>query len=118
MHRPLALFLLLFPTVHAQTSVVAPLQVESPAQVNPVYPTDAAERLDGFDRRRALESNSLVGNVPFRSVGPTVMSGRVADLEASPYDAATFYVAYASGGLWKTTSNGSAFTPLSTLKPV
>src|SRR5690606_8228532 len=46
------------------------------------------------------------------------MSGRVADLEASPSDPATFYVAYASGGLWKTTSNGTAFTPLLDTYPV
>src|SRR5690606_14360902 len=80
--------------------------------VNPVPPTPGAERAGAYDQRRALQARSLVGNVPFRSVGPRVMSGRVADLEASPTDPATFYVAYASGGLWKTTSNGTAFEPL------
>jgi photosystem II stability/assembly factor-like uncharacterized protein len=79
---------------------------------NPVPPTPAEARAEALVQRRRLQANSLVGNVPFRSVGPRVMSGRVADLDASPTDAATFYVAYASSGLWKTTSNGTAFTPL------
>ena len=115
MCRLLALLFLLFlllPAAHAQNSVVLLPQTEGAGDTNPVPATSAADRLQGFGRRRALEANSLVGNVPFRSVGPTVMSGRVADLEASPHDPATFFVAYASGGLWKTTSNGTAFTPL------
>src|SRR5690606_36276375 len=70
------------------------------------------QRAEAVAQRRALQAHSLVGNLPFRSVGPRVMRGRVADLEASPTDPATFYVAYASGGLWKTTANGTAFTPL------
>ncbi|MDX1529971.1 MAG: glycosyl hydrolase, partial [Rhodothermales bacterium] len=84
--------------------------VGSPA--SPVPPTPADARLAGFERHRALEANSLLKNVPFRTVGPTVMSGRVVDLDAHPADPATFYVAYASGGLWKTTSGGADFTPL------
>jgi photosystem II stability/assembly factor-like uncharacterized protein len=53
-----------------------------------------------------------VANVPFRNVGPTVMSGRVTDVDVSPSDPTTFYVAYASGGLWRTTSGGADFEPL------
>lgn len=111
MYRLIALVLFLS-TASAQTSVTLQPEAEEGLSQNPVEATPAEERLAGFDRHRQLHENSLVGNVPFRSVGPTVMSGRVADLEASPFDPATFYVAYASGGLWRTTSNGTAFTPL------
>jgi len=104
---PLRRLLLVFALVPAVA-----LSQPAPLPSNPVAPTPAETRLDGYAQRQALLERSLVGNVPFRSVGPTVMSGRVADLEASPADPATFYVAYASGGLWKTTSNGTAFTPL------
>ncbi len=48
----------------------------------------------------------------FRSIGPSIMSGRVTDFavyEASP---ATFYVGTAHGGVWKTTDNGATFAPL------
>lgn len=79
---------------------------------NPVAATPAAARLAGTAQRKRLEASSPLGNVPFTSIGPRVMSGRVADVEGKPGDPATFIVAYASGGLWRTVSNGSAFTPL------
>ncbi|MGI9174854.1 MAG: WD40/YVTN/BNR-like repeat-containing protein [Rhodothermales bacterium] len=78
----------------------------------PVAPTPAQQRLAAFEGKAMLQANSLVRNVPFRNIGPTVMSGRVVDVDISPDDPSHFYVAYASGGLWKTTSGGTAFTPL------
>ena len=77
-----------------------------------VAPTPAKQRMDGFAQRKKLEAASLVSNIPFRSVGPTIMSGRIVDMEVSPADATKFYVAYASGGLWKTENNGQSFAPL------
>ncbi|MEO8150002.1 MAG: glycosyl hydrolase [Bacteroidia bacterium] len=72
----------------------------------------AADRLKSFDQRNKLEENSLVKNVAFRNVGPTIMSGRVVDIDVSPTDPTHFYVAYASGGLWFTDNNGISFTPI------
>jgi hypothetical protein len=40
------------------------------------------------------------------------MSGRAVDIDVSPFDPTIFYVAYASGGLWKTTNNGISFKPV------
>ncbi len=74
--------------------------------------TPASARMDAYTQRNALQANSLLGEVEFTSVGPTIMSGRVVDIDANPADPSHFYVAYASGGLWKTTSNGTAFNPL------
>src|ERR671932_489995 len=45
------------------------------------------------------------------SVGPAVVSGRITDIEGIP-GTATFYVAAASGGIWKTTNNGTTFSPI------
>jgi photosystem II stability/assembly factor-like uncharacterized protein len=50
--------------------------------------------------------------LPWRSVGPASMGGRVSDLCFKPGDAKTFYVAYATGGLWRTTNRGTTFEPL------
>lgn len=75
-------------------------------------PTAAAERLTSVAQRKKLQDNSILKNIPFRSIGPTVMSGRVVDVDVNPKDPTIFYVCYASGGLWKTESNGSDFTPL------
>ncbi len=74
--------------------------------------TRAEQRMEGYDVRQQLIETSWVSHIPFRSVGPTVMSGRVVDLEVHPEDPSIFYVTYASGGLWKTESHGTSFTPL------
>ena len=48
----------------------------------------------------------------FRSVGPAITSGRIADIafnESNPFE---YYVAVASGGVWKTINNGTTFKPI------
>jgi len=82
------------------------------AQAGQPLPTPAAARIDSYQQRLALAERSIVNAIEFRSAGPTVMSGRVADLEVWENDPSHFYVAYASGGLWKTENNGTSFTPL------
>jgi photosystem II stability/assembly factor-like uncharacterized protein len=72
----------------------------------------AAERFSALTNRTLTENRSLVKNISFRNVGPTVMSGRVVDLEINPADPTQFYVAYASGGVWYTHNNGTTFTPI------
>ncbi|MBE63616.1 MAG: glycosyl hydrolase [Flammeovirgaceae bacterium] len=74
--------------------------------------TTAEMRWAGFQQRQQLLNNSLVKNIPFRNIGPTIMSGRVVDLEVDPNDPTHFFVAYASGGLWETKNEGTSFTPL------
>jgi photosystem II stability/assembly factor-like uncharacterized protein len=75
-------------------------------------PTPADERMKVVQQRAALEKKSLLNSIPFRSIGPTVMSGRVVDIEANPADPTEFYVGYASGGVWYTHNNGQSFTPV------
>src|SRR5215470_4330445 len=48
----------------------------------------------------------------FRSIGPAIMSGRISDVAVYEKNTAIWYVGTAHGGVWKTTSNGVAFTPL------
>jgi hypothetical protein len=59
---------------------------------------------------------ALLADLTWRSIGPAVTSGRVVDI-AGPEGAAnahatTFYVAAASGGLWKTINGGTTFDPI------
>jgi photosystem II stability/assembly factor-like uncharacterized protein len=93
-------------------SAAAAAQPAGEAGAGPHPATPAAARLAGAEARRALEDRSLLAELPLRSIGPTVMGGRVTDLEGKPGDPAQFYVAYASGGLWRTTNGGTSFTPL------
>jgi photosystem II stability/assembly factor-like uncharacterized protein len=48
----------------------------------------------------------------FRSVGPAALGGRMHDVEAVPNDAATVYVAAATGGVWKSVNRGTTWTPI------
>lgn len=79
------------------------------AQVNP---TPAAERMKVMEQRKALANKSQLNDIPFRNIGPTIMSGRVVDIDANPGDPTEFYVAYATGGLWHTKNNGQSFVPV------
>jgi len=55
---------------------------------------------------------SAIQALEYRSVGPAIMGGRVADLAVDEDDTSTFYVCSASGGVWKTTNHGADFEPL------
>lgn len=75
-------------------------------------PTASDIRLQGFEQRKSLEKNSLLSTVKPESIGPGIFSCRVTDVDVNPADPAKFYVAYASGGLWYTESNGTNFKPV------
>ena len=74
--------------------------------------TSAQERLKTIDQRKQLLSRSTLNETGFRNIGPSIMSGRVVDIEVNPQDPTEFYVAYASGGLWQTKNNGQSFTSI------
>jgi len=59
----------------------------------------------------SLEAQKLDA-LAFRAVGPALTSGRVADLAINPLNPDEWYVAAASGGVWKTTNHGLTFEPL------
>ena len=65
-----------------------------------------------LSQKAEMAATSIVKNIPLQNIGPSVMSGRVVDLEVNPKDPTEFYVAYASGGLWHTTTNGISFEPI------
>jgi photosystem II stability/assembly factor-like uncharacterized protein len=77
-----------------------------------VKPTPATDRLKSIEQRKLLQQKSLVNTISFKNIGPTVMSGRVVDIEVNPADPTEFYVAYATGGLWHTVNNGQSFNSI------
>ena len=54
----------------------------------------------------------------WRSIGPAVMGGRIDDIAADESNPSVMYVAYATGGLWKTVNNGTTWTSLFDEQPV
>ncbi len=55
---------------------------------------------------------NLLSALPFRNLGPARPGGRIVDFAVPLSQPYTFFVASASGGLWKTTNNGVTFTPV------
>lgn len=59
-----------------------------------------------------LLSDKTFSGLKFRSVGPALMSGRIADIAIHPNDNNTWYVAVGSGGVWKTENSGTTWKPI------
>lgn len=57
-------------------------------------------------------SASTFSGLKMRSIGPAFMSGRIADVVKNPKNPSTWYVATASGGVWKTTNNATTWKPI------
>lgn len=62
--------------------------------------------------RRSASGYGPVRGLQWRALEPTVQGGRVVDVESMPGEPCGFYVAYASGGVWKSTNNCVRFEPL------
>lgn len=75
--------------------------------------TTSSENTEAALKQKAeMSINSMVKNISFANIGPTVMSGRVVDVDVNPENPTEFYVGYASGGLWYTANNGTTYTPI------
>jgi photosystem II stability/assembly factor-like uncharacterized protein len=57
-------------------------------------------------------SSDTFSGLKLRAIGPAVTSGRVSDFAVKPTNSSEYYVATASGGVWKTTNKGITFSPL------
>ena len=59
----------------------------------------------------ATAPDPLAG-LSFRNIGPSTMGGRIDDLAVLESNPAVFYVGAATGGLWRTTNNGTTWDVL------
>ena len=74
--------------------------------------TDAAARLEWHARHLAMRDESPTKDLKWKHIGPLKMSGRVTDVAVPSGRPFTFYVASASGGLWKTINEGTTWEPM------
>lgn len=56
--------------------------------------------------------SSVFSGLKWRSIGPAFTSGRIADFAINPCNHSEWYVASASGHVWKTINNGTTFDPV------
>ena len=54
----------------------------------------------------------------WRSIGPANMGGRIDDIAVDETKPSTFYIALSTAGIWKTTNNGTTWTPIFDEYPV
>ena len=94
-HRFLVVATLVAATVRPPCSLAAPKEAPPKAkgEARPVTPED-------------------LRNLKWRSVGPANMGGRIGAIALAPRNSKTFYVGYATGGVWKTENLGVTFTPV------
>ena len=59
-----------------------------------------------------LSDDPILKPFVWRSIGPASMGGRIDDIAVDEKNPSTFYLGLAGGGLWKTTNNGTTFTPI------
>ena len=85
-------------------SITFLLITETTAQKKKKAKTDPAAK-------SVLDETSISG-LKFRSIGPAITSGRIADFAVNPDNINEFYVASAAGGVWKTNNAGNTFKPI------
>ncbi|MBS3818129.1 hypothetical protein KGY73_01280 [bacterium] len=66
----------------------------------------------GFEENTPVFDEDMLKFFSYRAIGPARQGGRIVDIAVSPQQKNTFYVAAASGGLWKTVNNGTTFQPI------
>ncbi|MBV9478467.1 MAG: glycosyl hydrolase [Acidobacteria bacterium] len=56
--------------------------------------------------------SSTFGGFRARAIGPAVMGGRIAAIDGTAGSPSTIYIGAASGGVWKSTDDGTTFKPV------
>jgi photosystem II stability/assembly factor-like uncharacterized protein len=74
--------------------------------------TSAEDRLSSYQTRHENSKKSIAAGLEMTNIGPTIMSGRVVDIDVNESATQHYYVAYASSGLWYTENYGASFEPL------
>jgi photosystem II stability/assembly factor-like uncharacterized protein len=88
---------LVIPLVIALVVAFCPMQINAQKKKN-----KQEEKTEGIN-------SALLPGLKWRSIGPALTSGRVADFAVNPENKSEWYVAIASGNVWKTVNNGTTF---------
>lgn len=77
-----------------------------------VAPTEPGDRLAWYQAHVAMKEASLFKIPEWRFIGPEIMSGRIIDIAVPSDEPHSFYIAAASGGVWKTMNAGTSWEPV------
>jgi photosystem II stability/assembly factor-like uncharacterized protein len=108
------LFLLLVIVLSATVSIG--YGQEPPPSPTPAAPQASPQpsRQPGEEEGRPRDpmSTPTFNGLRFRSIGPAFTSGRVIGFAVEPNNPSHYFVASASGGVWKTINDGNTWTPV------
>ena len=76
-----------------------------------IFSSNAYSQKKKKEKSNPLDETS-VSALKWREVGPALTSGRISDLAVNPDNPFEYYVAVASGGVWKTSNWGVDYTPI------
>src|SRR6476619_3256987 len=116
-HRLIAIFTIILCFTFASLALAQP---ENRAQATPTAtpqasPTARPSQTPSEDEARGPRdpmSSPTFNGLRFRSLGPAFTSGRVIGFAVDPHNASKYFVASASGGVWRTVNNGNTWTPV------
>ncbi|TDR23654.1 WD40/YVTN/BNR-like repeat-containing protein [Marinicella litoralis] len=75
-------------------------------------PSSYDNQKQAWDEHQKLRTTSPFKGISWRSVGPVFQGGRAVDVIRPADQPHVIYVAYASGGVWKSENNGVTFRPM------
>ena len=84
----------------------------SAALLAPLASPPALHAQDESDDAPAELTSGTLSSFRWRSIGPALASGRIADIAVDPTDRSTWYVAASSGNVWKTANAGTTWDPI------
>ncbi|MBT8220015.1 MAG: exo-alpha-sialidase, partial [Bacteroidia bacterium] len=64
------------------------------------------------EEKKSPMQSSTFNALKWRNIGPSLTSGRIADIAIHPNHESTMYVAVGSGNVWKTTNAGTTWKPI------
>ncbi|MBX3119717.1 MAG: hypothetical protein KF784_11675 [Fimbriimonadaceae bacterium] len=114
---PFALLLLIFATLSLAQQTTRPKPpMDTREEISKFFPyrkgSNTAERLAGYEIRMKMEKDSFFSKLMWRNVGPEHQSGRVLAIATPLNKPDDLYVAFATGGLWRTRDWGISWESL------
>jgi photosystem II stability/assembly factor-like uncharacterized protein len=79
---------------------------------SPVEGQKKKEAAKDTEKKEDNTLSSTFAGLTFRSIGPAWASGRISDFAVNPEDKSEIYVAVSAGNIWKTTNNGTTWSPI------
>jgi photosystem II stability/assembly factor-like uncharacterized protein len=74
--------------------------------------TSKKDKKENEVKKDTVKKPDTLSGLKFRSIGPAFTSGRIADFAVNQKNTSEWYVAVASGNVWKTVNNGTTFDPV------